>query len=78
MAWLIWLWPISGWYCAYASTPKWMFERDPFGYAVLAFCGAVVGPFGILWLIFDNTRPTEPKPKHSILGFFKWLISPGA
>lgn len=48
---LILLWPIIGIVCAFASTPKWMFEHSPSGVFLAIFCGAVVGPFGLLWFL---------------------------
>ncbi len=53
---LLWLlWPFCGWLCFFGSTPKWMLDVDPFGYAIGIVCGAVVGPFGVFWF-FDGSR----------------------
>ena len=48
---LILLWMASGIYCAFASTPKWMLDEHPEGYILGFVCGAVVGPFGVLWFL---------------------------
>lgn len=55
---LLWLlWPVVGWCCAIASTPSWMVEQSPGTYTVLClFCGAVVGPFGVLWLLDSTSK----------------------
>lgn len=52
--WLLWLWPISGWFFAFASLPKWVWTdqrwgMDAFGFFVCIVCGAVVGPIGVFW-----------------------------
>lgn len=53
---LWWLWPISGWLCAYHSTPKWMLEKDVFGWVLLIVCGAIVGPVGIFWFFTNDSK----------------------
>jgi hypothetical protein len=42
-------WPISGWVAGFMATPKWILPEDPFMWALIFICGAVVGPFGFLW-----------------------------
>lgn len=54
------LWPITGWICAFASTPKWMFRDDPFGIFLALFCGGVAGPIGVFWF-FDSTSTLYDK-----------------
>jgi hypothetical protein len=54
---LILLWPLSGVIAHWVATPYWMRQRDPVGFAVMHLAGAVVGPFGFLWLLvapYDN------------------------
>lgn len=48
------LWPITGWLCAYFSTPRWMLESNPFGWFLLFFFGAVAGPFGVFWFCTND------------------------
>lgn len=44
------LWPIIGWACIYYSTPRWMWKEDRiFGVILGIWCGALAGPFGVLW-----------------------------
>lgn len=54
MEYFLLLWPLCGWVCGYLSTPKWMFDEEPFDYVVVFICGAIVGPFGIFWFL-DQT-----------------------
>jgi hypothetical protein len=49
MEFLLILWPITGWLCAFLSTSGWMFREDPAGILLAIVCGALVGPFGVLW-----------------------------
>ena len=53
MEWLL-LWPISGWFLGYITTPKWMFKDDPFGYVILFVCGAAAGPFSVISFIIER------------------------
>jgi hypothetical protein len=53
---LILLWPIIGIFCGFASTPKWMLDTDPFGYVLIFVCGAVAGPFGIIWFFTPDAK----------------------
>lgn len=48
------LWPIIGIFCAFASTPSWMFKSDPFGIFLAIFCGAFAGPIGIVWFFTSD------------------------
>ena len=51
-------WMITGWVCAFASTPRWMLKDDMFGWVLLIVCGAVAGPLGIVLFFFasDNHK----------------------
>ena len=50
------LWPIIGWLCVFLSTPRWMFLEEPLGILFAIICGAIVGPFGVVWFFMDGSR----------------------
>lgn len=54
MEYLIALWPIVGIFCAFASTPRWLFRGDPFAVFLAVFCGAIAGPIGIFWFFLNR------------------------
>ncbi len=50
------LWPVCGWVCAFASTPRWMFRDDIMIWVALILAGAIVGPFGVVWFWMDGHK----------------------
>ena len=49
--WILMLWPLAGWACAVFVARE---DGGPIGLfdvLLLGICGAVVGPFGVIWLV---------------------------
>jgi hypothetical protein len=63
------LWMICGWACAALCTPRWSWSR--FNVPLLLVCGAIVGPFGVFWIIrqgigiFDKSNEDTARRKLS-------------
>ncbi len=58
---LILLWPLAGWLSAFffmwwpaVKDQDALTGFDYFGLLLVIFCGAVVGPFGVLWYFLNK------------------------
>jgi hypothetical protein len=64
-------WMICGWTCAAVCTPRWAWSG--FRAFLVLLCGAIVGPFGVFWIInegpglFDNSYDDTARRKVSPL-----------